>query len=50
MRADFRVVELPNHYRHAWQLKDGTYVLTDSQAFEPHRDLGVDGELLKVVK
>ena len=44
------VVELPNHYRHAWQLKDGTYVLTDSQAFEPRRDLGIDGELLKVVK
>ncbi|MBA2411777.1 MAG: hypothetical protein H0V63_02995 [Burkholderiaceae bacterium] len=44
------VVELPNHYRHAWQLKDGTYVLTDSQAFEPGRDLGVAGERLQVVK
>jgi len=44
------VVELPNHYRHAWQLKDGTYVLTDSQAFDPGRDLGIAGERLKVVK
>jgi hypothetical protein len=44
------VVELPNHYRHAWRLQDGTYLLTDSQAFEPGRDLGVGGERLQVVK
>lgn len=44
------VVELPNHYRHAWQLKDGTYLLTDSQAFDPGRDLGIAGERLQVVK
>jgi hypothetical protein len=44
------VVELPNHYQHAWQLKDGSYVLTDSQAFDPARDLGIAGERLEVVK
>ena len=44
------VVELPNHYNHAWQLKDGTYFLTDSPAFDPARDLGVAGERLQVVK
>lgn len=43
------VVELPNHYHHAWQLKDGSYVLTDSQTFDPARDLGVAGERLEVV-
>ena len=44
------VVELPNHYRHAWQLKDGSYLLTDSQAFDPGRDLGIAGQRLQVVK
>ena len=44
------VVELPNHYQNAWQLKDGSYVLTDSQAFDPMRDLGIAGERLEVVK
>ncbi len=43
-------VELPNHYRHAWQLKDGSYLLTDSPAFDPARDLGIAGERLEVVK
>jgi hypothetical protein len=40
-------VELPNHYQHAWRLRDGTYVLTDSPNFDPNRDLGVPGEQLK---
>ena len=44
------VVELPNHYRHAWRLQDGSYLLTDNQAFEPRRDLGIAGERLQVVK
>ena len=44
------VVELPNHYRHAWRLNDGTYFLTDSQAFDPGRDLGIAGERMQVVK
>ena len=39
-------VELSNHYRHAWRLRDGSYVLTDSSGFEPARDLGIDGERL----
>lgn len=37
------VVELSNHYRHAWQLRDGSYVLTDNPNFDPSRDLGVSG-------
>lgn len=39
-------VELSNQYRHAWRLRDGTYVLTDSAGFNPSRDLGIDGERL----
>lgn len=41
-------VELPNHYQHAWKLRDGSYVLTDSPAFDPGRDLGVAGEKLQL--
>ena len=40
-------VELPNHYQHAWRLRDGTYVMTDSPNFDPNRDLGVPGEQLQ---
>lgn len=40
------VVELSSHYNHAWQLRDGSYVLTDSPNFDPARDLGVQGEQL----
>lgn len=40
------VVELSSHYQHAWQLRDGSYVLTDSPNFNPSRDLGVAGEQL----
>jgi hypothetical protein len=43
-------VELSNHYRHAWRLRDGTYVLTDSSGFHPGRDLGIDGERLTPVR
>lgn len=42
------LVELPNHYQHAWKLRDGSYVLTDSPAFDPGRDLGVAGEKLQL--
>jgi hypothetical protein len=42
-------VELPSHYRQAWKLKDGSYLLTDDVNFRPARDLGVDGDLLKRV-
>ena len=41
------VVELPNHYRHAWRMRDGTYVLTDSPNFDPQRDAGQAGEQLQ---
>lgn len=41
------VVELPHHYDHAWQLRDGSYVLTDDPDFDPRRDLGVAGEALQ---
>ncbi len=40
------VVELSSHYQHAWQLRDGSYVLTDSPNFDPSRDLGIAGEQL----
>lgn len=43
-------VELSNQYRHAWRLRDGSYVLTDSSGFEPSRDLGIDGERLTAVQ
>lgn len=41
------VVELPQHYNHAWQLRDGSYVLTDDPNFDPGRDIGVAGEKLQ---
>lgn len=40
------VVELSSHYNHAWQLRDGSYVLTDNPGFNPQRDLGIAGEQL----
>lgn len=39
-------VQLSNQYQHAWQLRDGSYVLTDDVNFEPGRDLGVTGQKL----
>ena len=43
-------VELSNQYRHAWRLRDGTYVLTDSAGFNPNRDLGIGGTRLTRVR
>ena len=40
-------VELPNHYQHAWRLRDGSYLMTDSPNFDPNRDLGIPGEQLQ---
>lgn len=40
-------VELSAFYNNAWRLKDGSYVLTDSQNFEPWRDLGLEGQKLE---
>ncbi len=39
-------VELPSHYRHAWKLKDGSYLLTDDPSFDPARQLRIDGQAL----
>ena len=41
------VVELPQYYQHAWQLRDGTYVLTDNPSFDPGRDIGIAGKELE---
>ncbi len=40
-------VQLSNQYEHAWQLTDGSYVLTDDVNFNPARAFGVQGQLLK---
>lgn len=40
-------VQLDNTYDNAWQLKDGTYVLTDDPTFEPNAVFGQDGVQLK---
>ena len=40
-------VQLDNTYDYAWQLNDGTYVLTDDVDFNPVRVLGQDGQQLK---
>lgn len=43
-------VDLDNTYEHAWQLNDGTYVLTDDPSFEPFRQLGIDGRQLEAAQ
>lgn len=43
-------VELSNQYNHAWQLQDGSYVLTDNPNFQPQQSLGVSGQLLAPVR
>jgi hypothetical protein len=40
-------VQLSNQYQHAWQLRDGSYLLTDDSNFDPNRDLGVQGQRLQ---
>lgn len=40
-------VELSQNYRHAWKLKDGSYLLSDDANLDPQRDLGVAGERMK---
>lgn len=40
-------VELPGHYAHAWRLRDGSFLLTDSPQLDPGRDLGLPGERLQ---
>ncbi|WP_424932910.1 hypothetical protein [Amaricoccus macauensis] len=41
-------VQLDNTYEHAWQLDDGTYLLTNDSLFNPGVELGLDGQLLRV--
>ena len=41
-------VQLDNTYNHAWQLNDGSYVLTNDPNFTPGVSLGLDGRLLQV--
>ena len=40
-------VELPFTHKNAWELDDGTYILTDDEFFQPFRDLGIDGRQLE---
>jgi hypothetical protein len=40
-------VQLSNQYQHAWQLRDGSYVLTDDPNFDPAR-LNLQGTKLRV--
>ncbi|MEL7489854.1 MAG: hypothetical protein AAGJ73_03975 [Pseudomonadota bacterium] len=40
-------VQLDNSYENAWQLNDGTFVLTNDASFEPNRYLGIDGKRLQ---
>lgn len=42
-----RAVELSQNYRHAWKLKDGSYLLSDDASLDPQRDLGLAGERMK---
>lgn len=41
-------VQLSNQYQHAWQLRDGSYVLTDDPNFDPARALSLQGTKLRV--
>lgn len=40
-------VQLDSSYNHAWQLNDGTYVLTDDPSFNPYKVFGQDGKQLR---
>lgn len=41
-------VQLDHTYRHAWQLEDGTYFLTNDESFQPIQHLGVNGQRMTV--
>ncbi len=43
-------VQLSNQFRQAWQLNDGSYVLTDDVNFDPNRAFGVTGQRLQVTQ
>lgn len=40
-------VQLDHSYDSAWQLNDGSYVLSNDAFFEPSRDLGINGSRLQ---
>ena len=43
-------VQLDNTYDNAWQLNDGTYVLTDDPSFNPYAATGQDGQRLEPIQ
>lgn len=43
-------VQLDNTYEHAYQLNDGSYVLTDNPDFNPYPIFGQDGQRLEVTQ
>ena len=43
-------VELDSTYENAWQLDDGSYVLTNDPSFEPYRVFGQDGQRLQAAE
>lgn len=40
-------VQLDNSYEHAWELDDGSYVLTNDPSFNPGANLGLSGSKLQ---
>lgn len=40
-------VQLDNMYEHAWEMNDGSYILTDDGSFNPEKDLGLSGNKLE---
>ena len=43
-----RPVQLDHNYRNAWQLADGSFVLTNDAGFDPVATLGIAGQQLQV--
>ena len=41
-------VELPMHYRNAWRMSDGTYLMTNNDGFDPWRDMQLSGDRMQV--
>jgi len=43
-------IQLDNSFNHAWQLDDGSIVLTDDNFYQPGQDLGIGGQRLQVTQ
>lgn len=43
-------VELPAQYPHAWQLEDGSFVLSEDANFDPNRDMQVKAKRLSTTR